>query len=167
MLCDDEASTSSRRSRPIATSSLSRETSSPQPGTSRDLYAPTEVQHRARSPSLHIPVITEDIQLPPMARAETPAVIISDDERIDEADDVMFVGVLRPPHAELLLLLAQQVLYEILEINNTLPASINAGLRTRVFESEKMNGQTDRRICIPYFPDYKPLLFSHALNLAA
>ena len=73
---------------------------------------------------------------------------------MDKADDdVIFVGVLRPPHAELLLLLAQQVLSEILEINNALPASVNAGLRTRVFESENMNGQTDRRICISDYVD--------------
>ena len=79
VLCDDEASTSSKRSRPIATSSLSRETSSPQPGTSRDLYAPTEVQHRARSPSrpsVEIPVTTEDFQLPSMERADAPAVMM-------------------------------------------------------------------------------------------
>ena len=75
---------------------------------------------------------------------------------MDKADDdVIFVGVLRPPHVELLLLLAQQVLSEILEINNALPAIINAGLRTRLFDTDNMD---DCRICMSDYVDGEELM---------
>ena len=174
LLSDDEDSTSLKRSRPVNEAPLSNHDEnrrSPQPGTSHDFYAPTEVRYRARSPSLpgvEIPSITisdEDFDIPSMTRPETPSITIrDDDDNQDELEDVIFVGVLRPPQAELQLLLALLLENDILETDNHIPANITEGLPTMILDTQNMDGQNDCRICLSDYVDGEELLVLPCLH---
>ena len=107
----------------------------------------------------------EEFEFLSMARTETPATIISNGDDIDEADeDVIFVGVLRPPQAELQLLLALLLENDILETDNHIPANITEGLPTMILDTQNMDGQNDCRICLSDYVDGEELLVLPCLH---
>ncbi|KAG5276252.1 hypothetical protein AALO_G00129750 [Alosa alosa] len=154
LLSDDEDSRRSKRSRPVESSMPTNGRRSPQPGTSRDLHAPSELQQRARSPSpprAAIPINAisdgEDTALPSVTRANTPPIMSDDIDDQDELEDVIFVGVLRPPQIEVEFFLVHQFVI-IWETNNHLPMNVTYDLPTMIFNPENANGQSDCRICL-------------------
>ncbi|KAG5275837.1 hypothetical protein AALO_G00125110 [Alosa alosa] len=166
LLSDDEDLRWSKRSRPIESTLPTNGRRSPQPGTSRDLYAHSELQQRARSPSpprAAIPIATisdgEDTALPSVARANTPPIIMSDDDDDDdenEQENVIFVGMLRPPQVELDFFLARQL--DIIEANNRLPMNVTYDLPTMIFSAECANGKSDCGICLSDYVEGEQLM---------
>ncbi|KAG5260855.1 hypothetical protein AALO_G00297330 [Alosa alosa] len=161
LILDDEDSRRSKRSRPVGSSMPTNGRRSPQPGTSRDLYAPSELQQRAWSPSSpDIPIATisdsEDPALPSMTRADTPIFItdISDDQ--DELPDIFFVGMLGTPYIEMEFNLVDEVV-TLWEIHNHLPLNVPYDLPTMIFNPENANEQSDCRICLSNYVEGEEL----------
>ncbi|XP_041926908.1 RING-H2 finger protein ATL81-like [Alosa sapidissima] len=161
LILDDEDSRRSKRSRPVGSSMPTNGRRSPQPGTSRDLYAPSELQQRAWSPSSpDIPIATisdsEDTALPSMTRADTPIFItdISDDQ--DELPDIFFVGMLGTPYIEMEFNLVDEVV-TLWEIHNHLPLNVPYDLPTMIFNPENANEQSDCRICLSNYVEGEEL----------
>ncbi|KAL2094285.1 hypothetical protein ACEWY4_009004 [Coilia grayii] len=160
LLSDDEDSGTFKRFR-RGTEPPHDVNSSPIPGTSHDLLNPTEVL-RVRSPSV--------------PRAEIP------DTTINDADDVIFVGVIRPPQAPFInsdehdqefeqegvtfvseihpvqpepqFLLALQMEDGVLFIINR-AANITEDLPTVIFDPQNPNNDRDHRDCRICLADYE------------
>ncbi|KAL2094284.1 hypothetical protein ACEWY4_009003 [Coilia grayii] len=197
LLSDDEDSGTFKRFRP-GTEPPHDVNSSPIPGTSHDLLNPTEVP-RVMSPSVpraEIPDTTisdeneddhdddddDDDGLLSMGSRGAAPDGITDDAHQDDADDVIFVGVIRPPQAPFInsdehdqefeqegvifvseihpvqpepqFLLALQMEDGVLFIINR-AANITEDLPTVIFDPQNPNNDRDHRDCRICLADYE------------